>query len=256
MKPFLSLILTFWSEAASASCRLALILALDVSGSVDETEYVLQLNGVATALENPDVKAALFAMPGTPVNLAIFEWSSATYQRQILDWSAIDTSEDLTAVTQRLRSWKRRPAPEATALGAAMDYAGRALRRAPFCWKKTLDVSADGKNNDWPLPSRVKDRGELNGVTVNALVIGREVLFSGDDTLGGVAELSAYFSAKIIQGPQAFVEVALGYEDYANAMTRKLLRELSTPAIGHLKPNPRSIDIADLIAPKPFHPVQ
>lgn len=217
---------------ATAACRLALALALDVSGSVDEKEYVLQMNGMAKALEDPDVQDALFSMPDVPVALAIFEWSSSTYQRLILDWKILNQPQDAADVVGILRQWSRAPAPEATGLGAALIYSRELLARAPVCWTQTVDVSADGKNNDWPLPARLRKEGKLGLMTVNALVVAEEFSSTLDRTPNGTAELTAYFQQQIIQGPDAFVEVALGYEDYATAMRRKLLRELATRPLG------------------------
>lgn len=239
MRLALALLAAHWATAAPAACRLALVLALDVSGSVDEREYVVQLNGVATALEHPDVMAALLEFPDVPVALAIFEWSSASYQREILGWTMLEDEAAISGVVGRLRGWQRRPAPEATGLGAALRHAAGLLRTGPACWAQTIDVSGDGKNNDWPVPADLKASGELAGVTVNALAIGQELLRGGDTRRLGIAELTAYFHAQLIQGPGAFVEVALGYDDYANAMTRKLLREISAPPLGMTRPAPR-----------------
>jgi len=71
------------STAAAAPCRLALAMALDVSGSVDQKEYRLQLDGLAKALTDPDVSAAFLGMPGAPVAHAVYEWSASSYQRVV-----------------------------------------------------------------------------------------------------------------------------------------------------------------------------
>lgn len=226
------------ATTAGAQCRLALALALDVSGSVDQREYVLQLNGVATALNDPDVQTAIFAIEGAPVALAIYEWSSSSYQRVIQDWRLLEAPEDLAAIRARLLAWRRAPAPEATGLGAALEFGAGLIARAPVCWDRTLDVSADGKNNDWPVPTRLRREGRLGDHTVNALVVAREFKSTIDMTPDGVAELTAYFRAQIIHGAGAFVEVAEGYEDYSRAMSKKLLRELSTVPVGSLPSRP------------------
>jgi hypothetical protein len=229
------------ASGAAAQCRQSLILALDVSGSVDEVEYVLQLGGLAQALEDPAVQEALFSFPDAPVSLAIFEWSSGSYQRLILDWTAVGDPTALAAITARLRTWQRQPAPEATGLGAAMEYAADLRARGPVCWRSTIDISGDGKNNDWPIPREVLGRGILDGSTVNALVIGQEFTRRGRGRAEGVLELTAYFRANILYGPDAFLEVALGFEDYAKAMTRKLLRELSVPPLGQMTLPPEAV---------------
>jgi len=221
---------------AAATCRLALVLALDVSGSVDEREYVLQMNGVAEALADDQVRAAFLASPGAPVALSIFEWSSSSYQREIVEWHLVETPADLDAVRNVLLSWRRAPAPEATGLGAALLHATQVFRQGPVCWQQTLDVSADGKNNDWPVPERLRNENRLGDMNINALVIARDFNSTLALTPNGVTELSAYFQARIIHGPGAFVEVAVGYEDYARAMRRKLLRELATMPLGQVAP--------------------
>ena len=217
---------------AGAACRLALALGLDVSGSVDEGEYVLQMTGLAEALGDEDVRSALFAVPDVPVAISVFEWSSSSYQRVVQDWVLIAEPAVLDELRARLLGWQRAPAPEATGLGAALQFADSLFRRAPDCWGETLDISGDGKNNDWPIPERLRREGRLSDRTVNALVVARAFASAQGNTPDGVTELSAYFRAKIIHGPNAFVEVALGFENYAAAMQKKLLRELSTLPLG------------------------
>ncbi len=222
---------------ASSACRLALALALDVSGSVNAEEYRLQMSGLADALADPDVEAALFAIPEAPVALAVYEWSSSRYQRLVQDWTLIEDRAVLQQIRSRLSGWRREPAPEATGLGAAMEYGKALLDRAPSCWTQTLDVSGDGKNNDWPDPSMLQQTGAIAGLRINGLVVAKDAAKGGTSRVDA-SELSAYFRARVIQGPDAFVEVALGFEDYADAMRRKLLRELKTQPIGQLPIGP------------------
>ncbi len=241
----LTLALTLWAGMAQGACRQSLVLALDVSGSVDEREYVLQLEGVARALEDPAVRAALLDMPATPVALAIFEWSGGSYQRLIQDWISLGSANDIALVTTRLRVWQRSAAPETTALGAAMEFAVALQDRGPRCWRRVLDISGDGKNNDWPRPRTVRASGQLGDMTINALVIGTATTRSDDLRQSHIAELTAYFDAEILHGPDAFLEAALGFEDYADAMARKLLRELETLPMGAAPPSTPSRRFAD-----------
>ncbi len=222
--------------AAEAACRLALVLALDVSGSVDDVEYTLQLEGIAIALETPKMRDAILAFPDAPVSLAIFEWSASSYQRDILGWTSLAGADDLTAVVTHLRAWRRGAAPESTGLGAALRHAGEKLANGPACWRQVIDVSGDGRNNDWPAPRHIRERGPLAGITVNALVVGEERPHPNDRENDHLQDLADYFSARVLQGPDAFVEVAHGFEDYARAMARKLLREISAPPMGALPP--------------------
>ena len=220
--------------AAGEPCRLSLALGLDISGSVNGTEYRLQLDGLADALEAPEVTGAILAMPGVPVEIAVFEWSGPASQRLLLSWTRLETAADVAGAAGRLRAVRREPTHPSTAVGAAMLY-GAQLLSGRACWQRTLDLSGDGTSNTGPRPSRVKDDPGLAGVTVNALVIGADSPSYAERRQGEIAELSSYFRALVITGPGAFVETALGFEDYERAMTRKLLRELRGMAVGALE---------------------
>ncbi len=226
------IVLALWANVAQAACRQALALGLDVSGSVDADEYSLQMQGVASALSDPDVLMALGTLPNVPVHLAIFEWSGPNYQRLIQPWRPVTTVADVAGIAQVLRQHPRGIAPPTTGLGAALTYGAALMAERPNCWKHTLDISGDGKNNAGPRPRDVDER--LGNMEVNALVIG----ISTQDRLSHeeieVGELTTYFQAEVIRGPNAFTEVALGYDDYARALRRKLLRELSIPNLSLL----------------------
>ena len=219
---------------AEASCRQALALALDRSGSVDEREYRLQLSGLARALGSETVRARLLAMPDAPVRVMVFEWSGPSDQLTLLPWTAIDSAATLDRVVETLARTERRPATPGTALGTAMALGAEALREQGTCWKRTLDISGDGKSNLGPRPADVKPDLLARGITVNGLVIGVDDAAIGDTRQADVGELSAYYRAEVIVGADAFVMTALGYADYARAMELKLLRELEGLVLSRL----------------------
>mgnify|MGYP000156149483 CR=1 FL=1 len=199
--------------AQEATCRQALVLALDVSGSVDSAEYRLQM---------------------APIALHIFEWSGPQFQNTLVDWTLVTDAPTLNAIAGTLRGTGRSPSPPSTALGTAIAAAATALKNGPSCWKGTIDVSGDGKSNTGPRPQDLGDLAQLEGVTVNALVI------NTIDSMGagpGDEDLMSYFENLVIRGPGAFVEPAEGFEDYTRAMTRKLLREIDALAVGGLAPD-------------------
>ena len=99
-----------------------------------------------------------------------------------------------------------------------------------------MDISGDGKNNDWPLPQELRRSGALGQITINALLVAPPHPVSSDAGNENQIPLVTYFRALVIQGPDAFVEVAFGFEDYARAMKTKLLRELATRPVGSLSP--------------------
>lgn len=220
-----------------SSCRQALVLALDVSGSVDSREYRLQISGLAAALRHPEVVQALIAMPSNPVHLAIFEWSSPDYQRLLLNWTAITDEPTLLQIATRLDLTNRDPGGAGTALGTAMMQGASLLASQKECWKHTLDISGDGKNNNGPHPRDVRSSMDGRSLTINALIIAADTNEIGDQRQIEVGELVAYFKAMVILGSDAFVETALGFEDYEAAMVRKLKRELEGPVLSALPTN-------------------
>lgn len=163
----LALLLLLWAGAAQGACRQALVLALDVSGSVDVVEYRQQIEGVAAALSDPEVRQAVLSMPGAPVDLAVFEWSSDLGQRVILDWVTLDGAAALDRAIAVIAGTRRVPAPPTTGLGDAMRRGAAMLAERPACWRRVIDISGDGKSNTGPRPQDVRGLPLLDGVTVN-----------------------------------------------------------------------------------------
>lgn len=216
--------------AAQAQCRQALALGLDVSGSVDGREYRLQLDGLASALRDPDVRRAFLAMPSAPVRLLVYEWAGQGQQRVLVGWQAIENAYDLDQVAQQLESTTSRYDDPATAIGTAMIYGSGHLARQTDCWQKTLDISGDGPANRGPHPGDIEDT-DLGDIIINGLVIGPNSRANTTKDLSNVKTLEAYFRAYVIRGRGAFVETALDFDDVARVMRRKLLREVASPVL-------------------------
>ena len=210
------------SPAFAGECRLALVLAVDVSSSVDATEHRLQRHGLGRALVAPEVVQAFLA--GGPVALYVFEWNSPSTQAPIPPgWQMVRTEEDLARLAATLATHPRggiHDPHHSTGLGTALSFAANQLQDGPQCRVRTVDVSGDGTSNHGFSPAFVFEHYPFEGVRVNALVIG-----GAEDE----AELVAWFEAEVLHGPGAFLVVANGYEDYERAMRVKLLRELELP---------------------------
>lgn len=213
---------------AAADCRLALLLAIDVSSSVDAREDALQRAGLAAALQAPTVRKALFS-GGPPVALAAYEWSGRTNQRVIVDWTLIAHPADLAVVTNAIATSLRSQNEFPTAMGFALGYGAGLLGRAPDCWYKTIDMAGDGKNNEGFGPAQAYAHFPFRGVVVNGLVVNAAEFEAETD-------LIAFFREEVLHGPGAFLEIAEGYDDYERAMRRKLERELSPRIIGQAPP--------------------
>jgi hypothetical protein len=221
----LAIFLMCYANAAEAACRQALVLAIDVSSSVDATEYALQMQGMAEVLTDTEIQARLLENPDAPIELSIFEWSGRSNQRLILNWTRIETPSDLEKISHLLRLQTRPGGTNPTAIGNALAFAGQLLAQRPDCWRHTVDISGDGKNNDGMRPKLGKTHPIYDRATVNALVIGKA--FENTSEIAGnvISELNSYFRQEVLHGPDAFIETALGFEDVARALKRKLLRE-------------------------------
>jgi hypothetical protein len=218
-----ALLLAAWGTAASAeSCRLALVLALDVSSSVDASEDRLQREGLAQALLRPQVVTAFLV--GDPVALYAFEWSGQrSHVPLISGWDMVEDEADLRRISAAIAASPRSRSNLPTAVGAALGHAASRLRDGPDCRERTVDLSGDGIHNEGFSPALAYREFPFDGVTVNALIVGG----AAND-----AELVAWFQAEVLRGPGAFSVFAEGYEDYARAMEIKLLRELELPLVG------------------------
>lgn len=220
------------TAASQPLCRQALALGLDVSGSVDAREYRLQLDGVASALGDADVADALLAQPGLPVRLAIYEWSEPGDERLVLPWTDINSPADIAEIQARLNTTERGDMGPSTGIGSALRTGFALLAQQDSCWVRTLDISGDGKGNTGQLPQDVTNMPP--GVTVNALVIGVDGSVTATNRNLQIGELTAYYKTNVLRGPDAFVETALSFDAYAEAMRRKLLRELATIVLGDI----------------------
>ena len=214
------LLLFLCANPALADCRLALALAVDVSRSIDAADYVIQTEGLAAALEDEDVRAAIFGPEGT-VALAVYQWSGSAHQDLIQPWVMLERPEDLDAAIWASRRASRPERRQATALGEALRYGADLMAQAPPCARRVLDVAGDGRNDEGISVAGVYARAPFDGITVNALAIGEHEL-----------DVTRYFRDEVIRGPGAFVEVAPRQTDYPQAIRRKLLRELEGPQIG------------------------
>jgi len=216
----LALALVAPTAASAPGCRLALVLALDVSSSVDAAEYHLQRDGMAAALLAPEVAALILDADAGTVAIAAFEWSGRNQQVLLAGWTEIGDHAALQALAARIAATERSHDNFPTALGHALGFGATLMRSAPDCVRRVIDVSGDGVNNESFSPAMAYAAFPFDGITVNALAIG-----------GTGFELPQYYRSQVIRGPGAFVELAEDYGDFAAAMTRKLIREIGVAIV-------------------------
>lgn len=222
---FAALGLTIWAgltqtAQAQAHCRLALVLALDVSSSVDAEEYVLQRDGLAAALDDPLIRSAILDGTGH-VAIAIYEWSGRRQSAILSNWVALMDNSAIDNVIQSLRSAPRSHTRFPTAMGYALGFGATLLESGPDCDRRVIDLSGDGENNDGFPPRLAYRNFPFANVTVNGLAV-----------LGGSQDVLDYFHREVRFGFGAFVETTEGYTGYHEAMTRKLFRELNDMILG------------------------
>ena len=197
-------------HGGATPARLALVLALDGSASVDFDEWALMAGGLAAALRDPAVQGAA----GGPVALAALGWSEA--QAVLVPWRLLAAPADWEGFAAALDAAPREPRPGATATGEALVATLALLARCPFpAARQVVDLSGDGASNRGRPPGPVRDLAVAAGVTINALAVPDEE-----------PDLAAHFAEAVIGGPGAFVMECPDYAAFAEAMRRKLLREL------------------------------
>lgn len=196
---------------SARACELALVLAVDVSGSVDQREYDIQMGGLAAALRDGIVVDALIEQEAM---VTVIQWTGSSRQRQTIPWTQLRTDADVATLAALVDGNRRVWRNYSTAIGEALDVSVDAFEAVPQCRRKVIDVSGDGVSNEGEEPRNVHPRLNAQGIVVNALAI------ETDQT-----DLTAYFYENLIVGEGAFVITASGFEDYPEQIRRKLQRE-------------------------------
>jgi hypothetical protein len=217
---FLALCISPQSHADNDDVDLALVLAVDCSFSVDEREFRLQMQGLAAAFQQADVKAAIANGALQRIAVSVVEWSDASSQSTVMPWTVIASSGDADDFGEKLKGIKRSIGQGGTSISSALLYSANLLDEAPRSPRHVIDVSSDGRNNLGVPVSGVRDHLVAKGITINALVIRNEW-----------PTLDVYFKNLVAGGVDHFVIPADNYEAYADAIRRKLIREITGPGI-------------------------
>ena len=219
--------------AAGAGGDLEVILAADVSRSIDDGEFELQRKGYAAALTDPRVLTAIHARANGLVGVCFVEWSGEEDQQVVVDWTEIRDEEDAGTVAAAIlaapRSFMGR-----TSISAAIDFA--MTRFAAAKWqvnRRIIDVSGDGTNNSGRPITEARDQAVASGVTINGLAI-----INDKPNLGYSAHtqppggLPLYYKQNVIGGPNSFLIVVEDFNSFADAMANKLAKEIDVAGGG------------------------
>lgn len=212
------------ARASGEPVDVLLVLAVDVSRSVDEDEAKLQREGYRSAVSDPAVVEAIRGGMIGAVGIAYVEWAGAEYQRLVLPWQRIGSMADAQAWAEKLAE-----APRAslswTSISGAIDFSRKVVADAPFeATRKVIDVSGDGVNNSGGPVEAARDRAVADGITINGLPI-----VNDRPTFGRMppVPLDEYYRDSVVGGNGAFVIVAEDFNSFGAAVKRKLIREIA-----------------------------
>ena len=200
------------AAAPAAACDTALILMIDVSNSIDVAEYRLQTDGMADALQDPEI---IDAMVQGQVAVSVIQWSGEDRQEVSVPWTQISSPADAVGLSVRARMMERAFTLSDTAPGEAIDFALAHFAAAPACARRVIDVSGDGTPNSGRDPRQMRSIAERQGVTINGIAI---------ESMG--LAITTFYSRAVITR-DGFVLTARGHREYPDAIRRKILREVS-----------------------------
>lgn len=213
--------------AAGFECHTALVLGLDASRSVDARESRLQREGLAQALVSPEIIDAIAPYEGLGAVALAFEWSNPSDQLVLAPWTVLDGPEAIAAFAARIVEGPEIPRRWKTGIGPAMRFAADAFALAPVpCFRRVVDISGDGPGNAGVAPEILRAAGAFDGLTINGLVIRHP---ENDSAQPPDKDPLSYYQRNVIHGPGAFIVETRSYDDYPEAIRRKLLRELAPP---------------------------
>ena len=207
---------------------LLLVLAADVSRSVDHQKYMLQKDGYAAAISNPQVLEAIRSNIHGKIGLNFLEWSGVGAQKVVIDWTIIDGPESARRFGDQLVEAPRSLA-DRTSISGGIEFSMALLKRAPFqSARRTIDISGDGTNNAGRDVRIARDEAVAEGITINGLVIlsQSQVPWNPEHTNppGGLGE---YYRKNVIGGPGAFVMVAENHNSFGQAIVKKMIAEIA-----------------------------
>jgi hypothetical protein len=203
---------------AETQVDIALVLAVDVSLSIDSEEFALQRAGYAAAFRNPRVIDAIAGGSRGAMAVTYVQWSGAAEQQQIIGWRIVSDAASAAAFSDELAAAERLVASGSTSLSGAIGVSAKLLRQSPAATatRRVIDISGDGYNNSGRLPIYARDEAVAEGITINGLAI-----------LKNEPLLDGYYERNIMGGQGAFVVTANDFGDFAEAILAKLVREVA-----------------------------
>lgn len=196
---------------------LALVLAVDSSGSVDDERFELQKQGYAKAFLDPKVLNAIRAGNEQAIAVSMMQWTGPTLHVVMVPWMVIKDRASAELMAAAIEAAPRRIFGGGTSLSGAIDYSVLMLAGVPYkASRRVIDISGDGSNNLGRPPEQARDEAVKMGIRINGLPI-----------LALEQDLDEYFRMNVIGGPGAFTIPIKSYDAFADAIMRKLVTEIS-----------------------------
>jgi hypothetical protein len=196
---------------------LALVLAVDASGSVDQFRFELQKQGYVAAFRHPRVIGAIQTGPTQSVAVIMMQWTGPALQVTAVPWTKITDAASANAFADKIAAAPRALFGGGTSISGAIDTAMALLFDSPFkATRRVIDISGDGSNNRGRPAAQARDEAVRAGVGINGLPI-----------LALEPDLDRYFEQNVIGGPGAFVIAAKNFETFGDAILKKLIAEIA-----------------------------
>lgn len=231
--PIVLVLAASWSNNSTVAAdqvrvELELVLSADASSSIRGNEFELQVRGYANAFRDPVVIDAIIDLGGNGIAVMFVQWSASFQQFEVVNWTHIRTREDSIAFAAAIEKQARRFTGFATATGSAMMHAADAIDSNGFAGaRKVIDISSDERSNHGRHPESARDDIVPRGMTINGLAV-----------LDDDEDMVRYFNDHVIGGPDAFVVAVGSFEDFAEAIKLKLVREISSEPLAYLERRP------------------
>jgi Protein of unknown function (DUF1194) len=206
------------------SVDVELVLAVDVSYSMDMDELAIQREGYAQAIVSKEFLQALKALPNGKIAVTYFEWAASSDQKIIIPWRVIDGPETADAVSAEIMKTPIRRASR-TSISGAIYFAMPLFDENPYRGlRRVIDISGDGPNNNGAPVTGARDIALSKGITINGLpIMVKEPSYSTMD----IENLDFYYEDCVIGGPGSFVVSIKGREKFKEAIRTKLLLEVA-----------------------------
>jgi hypothetical protein len=199
------------------STDILLVLAVDASGSVNQTRFDLQKQGYADAFRSPQVLNAVRGLTTQSIAVTMVQWTGPALQVEAAPWMLIKDQASANAFADAIEAAPRQLFGGGTSISGAIDYAILLLASAPYRgFKRVIDISGDGSNNRGREVVEARNEAVRAGVVINGLPI-----------VSIEPDLDKYYFDHVIGGPGSFIVPADSYENFAQAVLRKLVLEIA-----------------------------